>query len=69
MNRVSRRVRAMVTAIAVTTVAAPPLPTPLLAQASKPAAKPDPPLGKLQAEAPPQVQARGRVVWPAPSPE
>jgi aminobenzoyl-glutamate utilization protein B len=62
MNRVSRRVRAMVTAIAVTTVATIPIPTPLLAQASKSAAKPDPRLEKLKAEALTKVDARATMI-------
>ncbi|MBK9409599.1 MAG: amidohydrolase [Gemmatimonadetes bacterium] len=58
MNRVSRRVRAMVTALAVTAA----LPFPVIAQSAKGAAKADPRLEKLKVEALAKVDARATMI-------
>ncbi|MBP9107294.1 MAG: amidohydrolase, partial [Gemmatimonadaceae bacterium] len=58
MNRVSRRVRAMVTALAVTAA----LPFPVVAQSAKGAAKADPRLEKLKVEALAKVDARATMI-------
>ena len=58
MNRVSRRVRALVTALAVTAA----LPFPVVAQSAKGAAKADPRLEKLKVEALAKVDARATLI-------